>query len=113
MHTQFDLADPHAVPPLQPAQAAAAGTRRRRQHRFGLVSRDRHAHPHLAWTEVADHRHRAADVIRIAVGDGHVIHPPQTACAQRRPEDSVADVEVPARRDTAGIHEQRLAVRTA
>ncbi len=39
-----------------------------------LVARDRHAHPHLAGREVAHNRRGAADMIRVAVRHGHVVH---------------------------------------
>ena len=67
--------------------------------------------PDLARREVAHQRHRAADVIGIAVRDGEVVQPPDAARAQRRAEHAIADVEVAAHRHAAGVDHQRPAVR--
>jgi hypothetical protein len=51
--------------------------------------------PQFADLEVLEHRTRAADVVRVAMGDREHRDAAPTACEDRRNDDPVAGVEAP------------------
>jgi len=107
-HGHVRLAEADAVALLYEPPGCADAARGRPELPQQRLRRHRNALPHLIWTEVGDHRRRAADVIGIAVRGQDVRQPKHARLPDGRLHHSASDVEPPSA-STAGVDEHGVA----